>query len=155
MKVLGCVLVFGRVATADVTALQAKPQVDPMIAHLHAFFTHVNIGSCHFNGFQMAALFRHGTLLLAFQGFAVPLTQIGCGVIGALQKAEQHVPGRIGDAHIVVHQQEFFHHRMIISGRGIHLSLGETGGLRRGVGVESWAFDVSSAWPEASAANLM
>ena len=37
MKVFGGVLIPGRVATADVTADQTFPQVDPGIAHLEAF----------------------------------------------------------------------------------------------------------------------
>jgi len=32
------VLVFGRIAASDMAALAAKPQVNPTIAHLQAFF---------------------------------------------------------------------------------------------------------------------
>jgi hypothetical protein len=37
MKVLGSVFVLGRVTTADVTADETFPQMDPGIAHLQAF----------------------------------------------------------------------------------------------------------------------
>src|SRR5438552_14562375 len=37
VKVLGCMLVFGRIAAAHVTAGPAKPQVDPCVSHLEAF----------------------------------------------------------------------------------------------------------------------
>ncbi len=39
MEVLGGVFVLGRVAATDVTATQAQPEMDPMIAHLQAFLT--------------------------------------------------------------------------------------------------------------------
>src|SRR5688572_15399806 len=48
--VLGGAIVFGRVfvlrriAATHVTALQAKPKVDPAVAHLHALLTYVFIG---------------------------------------------------------------------------------------------------------------
>ena len=37
MKVLRSMPVLGRIATPDVTALQAKPQVHPLVSHLEAF----------------------------------------------------------------------------------------------------------------------
>jgi hypothetical protein len=44
VKVLGGVFVLGRIATADVAAFQAQPQMDPGIAHLEAFFTTGRLG---------------------------------------------------------------------------------------------------------------
>jgi hypothetical protein len=41
---LGRVLVLGRVATADMSTGEAKPQVDPAIAELYALFADVFIG---------------------------------------------------------------------------------------------------------------
>ncbi len=41
VKVFGGVLVFGRVATADVSALEADSQMDPAIAQRHAVFTNL------------------------------------------------------------------------------------------------------------------
>jgi len=38
VKMFRCVLVFGRIAASDMAALAAKPQVNPTIAHLQAFF---------------------------------------------------------------------------------------------------------------------
>ena len=37
VKVLRSMPVLGRIATPDVTALQAKPQVHPLVSHLEAF----------------------------------------------------------------------------------------------------------------------
>jgi hypothetical protein len=41
VKMLGCVLIFGGVATADVTARETKAQVNPGIAGLKAFLATV------------------------------------------------------------------------------------------------------------------
>jgi hypothetical protein len=39
MKVFGGVFVFGRVAAADVAALQAETKVNPIVAHFQALLT--------------------------------------------------------------------------------------------------------------------
>jgi hypothetical protein len=44
VEVLGGVLVLRGIAAAYVTALQAKPQVDPGITHLQALFTAFSTG---------------------------------------------------------------------------------------------------------------
>ncbi len=44
MKMLGGVLVFRRVAAADVAALQTQPQMNPGVSHFRAFFA--NVGTC-------------------------------------------------------------------------------------------------------------
>ncbi len=59
VEVLGGVLVFRRVAAADVTAFQAKPQMDPGIAHLDALRTDVSLGLGNFDGLKMTTLLRH------------------------------------------------------------------------------------------------
>ncbi len=41
VEVFGGVLVLGRIAAADVTASEADPQVNPLIAGFHAIFTNV------------------------------------------------------------------------------------------------------------------
>ena len=62
---------------------------------------------------------------------------------------------RIGGAHVVVHQQELLELRMIESSLEADLPLGETGRLRRSVGVESRSFDVAAARPESRTAHLV
>jgi hypothetical protein len=39
MEVLGSMLIFGRIATADVPATQAQAKVHPPVAHLQTLFT--------------------------------------------------------------------------------------------------------------------
>jgi hypothetical protein len=41
MKVLCCVLIFGRIATAHVPAFEAQTQMDPAIASFEALFANV------------------------------------------------------------------------------------------------------------------
>jgi hypothetical protein len=41
VEMFRCVLVFGRIATPNVTAFTAKPQVHPIIAHFQTFFASV------------------------------------------------------------------------------------------------------------------
>lgn len=41
MKMLCCVLVFGRIATAHVPAFQAQSQMDPRIASFEALFAYM------------------------------------------------------------------------------------------------------------------
>jgi hypothetical protein len=55
MKVLGGVFVLGRVTTADVTAYQTFPQMDPGIAHPQALF------AAFAAGFDLANFFHVGT----------------------------------------------------------------------------------------------
>jgi hypothetical protein len=45
MKVLGGVLVFGRIAAADVAAFQTQAQVHPGVSHFEAFFAATSAGS--------------------------------------------------------------------------------------------------------------
>ena len=41
VEMFRCVLVLGRIATPNVTAFTAKPQVHPIIAHFQTFFASV------------------------------------------------------------------------------------------------------------------
>jgi hypothetical protein len=43
VEMLGCVLVLGGVATPNLSALQAHPQMNPCISRFNALFTHVLI----------------------------------------------------------------------------------------------------------------
>jgi hypothetical protein len=53
MKVLGRVLVLGRIAASHVSAFQAHPEMDPGIAHLDALVADVFGGFCKFDFVQM------------------------------------------------------------------------------------------------------
>jgi hypothetical protein len=58
-KMFGCVLVFRRVATPNVSARQAHTQMDPRITELHAFFADMFGGLGHFDLIKMCASLRH------------------------------------------------------------------------------------------------
>jgi hypothetical protein len=55
VKMLGRVFVFGRIATAHVTAGAAETQVYPLIAHFEALLTSVGLGFDVVNLIQMIA----------------------------------------------------------------------------------------------------
>jgi hypothetical protein len=59
MEVFCRVLVLRRVTAANVPTLQAKPQMDPGVAELHAFRANVNTGMGDFNRIEVGAGFRH------------------------------------------------------------------------------------------------
>lgn len=61
-KMLRRVLIFRRVAAAHVSAFQAKPQMHPRVAHLHALFANVLIGIRQLDLTEMFAR-RHVTSL--------------------------------------------------------------------------------------------
>jgi hypothetical protein len=53
VEVLGCVLVLGGIAAANVTANQTQPQMDPGIADLHALFTNLLMSASDFDLVEM------------------------------------------------------------------------------------------------------
>jgi hypothetical protein len=59
MEMLRCVLILGRVAAADVSALQAKPQMNPGISHLQTLFTAVFFRVGNPDLVEMRTLGRH------------------------------------------------------------------------------------------------
>jgi hypothetical protein len=59
VKMLGCMLVFGRVATAHLPANKAQAQVDPLIAEFHTFLTGMLLGLSNFDLIKVCTLFRH------------------------------------------------------------------------------------------------
>jgi hypothetical protein len=59
VKVLGGVLVLGRIATADVPAFETQTQVDPGIPHLETFFAALATRSDLLDFFLMTTRFRH------------------------------------------------------------------------------------------------
>jgi hypothetical protein len=63
VKVLGGVLILGRVTTPDIPADQAHAQVNPGVAGLNAVFANVFIGLSYFDLIEVGALFRHRFLL--------------------------------------------------------------------------------------------
>jgi hypothetical protein len=62
VKVLGGVLVLRRIAAIYLSAGQAQPQVDPGVAHLHAFLTDPRAGVLKFDLIQMRTFARHSYL---------------------------------------------------------------------------------------------
>src|SRR6266542_5990011 len=62
VEVLGGVRVLGVVATADVTALHAQPEVHPRVAHLQALLAAVGLAVDAMNMIEMTAPL-HGALL--------------------------------------------------------------------------------------------
>ena len=59
VKVLGGVLVLGRIATGCMSADHAHAQVNPRIASLNAVFTHMLVGLSYFDLVEVSALFGH------------------------------------------------------------------------------------------------
>src|SRR5208282_1661100 len=64
VKVLGGMLVLGRVATGRMSADEAHTQVNPRIAGLNAVFTHMLVGLSYFDLIKVSAFFRHRFLPL-------------------------------------------------------------------------------------------
>ena len=56
MKVLRGVLVFGRIAAANMSATQAQPKMDLPVADLQAFFTALGMRFDRFDLIEMSAL---------------------------------------------------------------------------------------------------
>jgi hypothetical protein len=59
MKMLGSVLVLGRITAPHIPAHHAQAQMNPRIAHLHALFTNVRIGVPNLDLIQMLAFVGH------------------------------------------------------------------------------------------------
>src|SRR5713226_6007188 len=85
----------------------------------------------------------------------VPLGQIGSSFVGAVQKIEQGRSGRRIQTNIVVHEEKFFHLRMIKRFAGADCSLTVACGLGGGVCVERRSLDIAAARPETGADHLM
>lgn len=60
MVMLGGMFVFGGVTTSYVPAAEAKPQMDPSIAHFYALFADVHVGFAYFDLIEMGASICHG-----------------------------------------------------------------------------------------------
>jgi hypothetical protein len=71
VKVFCGVLVFGRIAATDMPAFKTQAQVDPGIAHFHAFFANVRVGLGELDLIEMRALGHVGssTIADATEGF--------------------------------------------------------------------------------------
>lgn len=63
VEMLSRMLVLGRVATANVSASEAKTQVDPRITRLGTVLTHMFIGFSDFDLIKVGAIFWHRFLL--------------------------------------------------------------------------------------------
>jgi hypothetical protein len=62
MEMLGRVLVLRGIAAADVPTGKAQAQMDPGVAHLHAFFADVLVSAADFDLVKVCTLIRHGVL---------------------------------------------------------------------------------------------
>src|SRR5271166_2275360 len=91
----------------------------------------------------------------ALQRLAVPLAADRGSLVGALQECRQFSFRRDGGAHVVIHQDELLHLRMIESCFGADRLLGKAWRFRRSVGIKRRTFDVASAGPEACTADLV
>jgi hypothetical protein len=63
MKVLGRMLILGRVATADIAANHTHAQMNPHVAALNALLAHVGSRLFYFNLVKVSAKLGHGFLL--------------------------------------------------------------------------------------------
>jgi len=59
VKVFGGVFVFGRVATTDIAADEAHPQMDPSIAGLHTLLTNMLVCFSYFDLIKVGTFFWH------------------------------------------------------------------------------------------------
>jgi hypothetical protein len=59
LKMLGGMFILGRIAASHFAAHHAHAQVNPVVAHLDAFFAYVHLGGRNFNLIQMLAFPRH------------------------------------------------------------------------------------------------
>jgi len=60
MKMLGRMLVLGRIAAANLPANHAKPQMHPGVAHLYTLFAHMLGGVLDLDLIQVTAIFSIG-----------------------------------------------------------------------------------------------
>jgi hypothetical protein len=63
LKMLGRVLVFGRVTAADMSAAQAQSELNPSVAGLQAIFASLRAGCNVMDLIEVGALFRHRSSL--------------------------------------------------------------------------------------------
>src|SRR5271165_6139738 len=138
-------------------AFHAEPQMHPGVANLDAVFANVDLGVRDLDLIEVFAGCCHNAprRRSALQGLPVPLGAHRGGFISALQKIHQCGFGRIGDSHVVIHHQEFFHLRVVESCLWTDSLFRKTGRLGRSVGVKGWTRDVASAGPEPRTADFV
>ena len=103
LEVFGAVFIFRRIAAAHVSANQAKPQVHPCVAHLHAFFADVGLCGSDLDlvqvfavhVFDLPSFLWFAPILLSggwvhFQCVAIPTSKRCADLVGALEKLGQH-----------------------------------------------------------------
>ena len=59
MEMFGGMFVLGGIATAYMAAFEAEAEMNPTVAHLYAFFAHVDVCLLDFDGIQMRTGFWH------------------------------------------------------------------------------------------------
>jgi len=67
VKVLGGVLILGRVATTDISALKTKPKMDPSVSCFNTLFADVLVGFSDFDLVEMRTFTAHRPLLIGIE----------------------------------------------------------------------------------------
>src|SRR5204863_5926012 len=96
-----------------------------------------------------------GPATLPFQRAAVPFSEIGRGLVGALQKFEQCRARVGGSANRLIGQDKFADVLVVVARARSDLGVGKAGRLRIGVGVEGGLSKAAIARPKAGAADLV
>jgi hypothetical protein len=78
VKVLGRMLIFGRITTGRMSANQAHAEVDPGVAGLDAVFAYMLIRCSYFDLVKVRAYFSHKFLLSLLVLWAPPITLQSC-----------------------------------------------------------------------------
>src|ERR1051325_1098575 len=86
---------------------------------------------------------------------AVPLREVGGGLIGGLQKIEKRGGGVGGLAYRVIRQDEFADFLAVIRASRLDLCVGEAGRLRIGIGIERGLAKTAIAGPKPRTADLV
>src|SRR5688572_19834440 len=91
----------------------------------------------------------------ALERLSIPLSQIGCGLVGGLEKRAEEGVGLGGFAHDVVRQHELAEVRTVEGALRLHHCLREAGRLGIGVGIKGGVRNGATAGPEAATADFV
>src|SRR6202012_409719 len=90
-----------------------------------------------------------------FEGGAVPMAQLGAGLVGALEKGEQRLLGLWLGAEVLIFQQKFAEGAVVTGAFGLNSGAVEALRRGRGVAVEGGFAQAAVARPEAGANHFM
>ena len=108
MKVLGGVLSGRGVATADVPAGEAKPEMDPTLPGLQAFLAAFGRGGGYcVDLIEMRALHLKSSARGPLQRRTIPAAQVGTSLISGLEELEQKVIRMSGSLNRLVWEDVF------------------------------------------------